>query len=329
MIVGGFVKDLERINDDLAKVVFRAPDGATLRNLQDIVDYCGKKETCKCGLPNVINVNEFSFGDVKFEKISLKLKRDGGKWSNITPGKKRKAESDERVSKKAKSDKDELNLSKANQSSTEQMCLPTDSKSEEDEFEFEIIDSLDEDSERSDMRGSTPELVQNERHLIFVQFKQKYQKHLETSVDEIDLQETDEDNNHIEKLRTDTRPSRKVDKKNHQFEIGDLIWGRFANCAAWPGVIVDPSRVQKDDSQKPAKLQPGRHWVMWFGEKSLTQVSTGSLKSMEDGLSQPAPVNPRKTSKRNSEKLERAIEEALLEYSRRENRSKLRKRAKY
>jgi len=150
----------------------------------------------------------------------------------------------------------------------------------------------------------------------------------------------DEDNNDIisskqlrakpeSKLKTGRkRPAERL--KSPDFNIGDLVWGRLSGSPAWPGIIVDPACIDNKELVKNAakKTTQGKLWIMWYGEKNFTQMHPSALKSMEEGLTSPVGPAPRKTSKRLSDRLDKAIEEALLEYSRKENRLKLRKRTK-
>jgi hypothetical protein len=65
---------------------------------------------------------------------------------------------------------------------------------------------------------------------------------------------------------------------------------------------------------------------MWYGDRTFAKVSSAELKGLEEGLTSPGSTIHRKTSKRVTERLDRAIEEVLVEYSKKEKRSKLRKR---
>ena len=52
--------------------------------------------------------------------------------------------------------------------------------------------------------------------------------------------------------------------------MGDLVWGRYSGCAAWPGIIVDPACIDaaKEQLKNPTKKsQGGKVWIMWYGEK--------------------------------------------------------------
>ena len=58
-------------------------------------------------------------------------------------------------------------------------------------------------------------------------------------------------------------------KLRREFQVGDLVWGRYSGCAAWPGIIVDPACIdaQKDQTKNAKKSQNGKVWIMWYGEK--------------------------------------------------------------
>lgn len=153
----------------------------------------------------------------------------------------------------------------------------------------------------------------------------------------------DEDNNEIiaskqQRVKTESelkgvgRPRKRPVEitKCSEFSIGDLVWGRLSGSPAWPGIIVDPACIDNKElvRNNAKKIAQGKLWIMWYGERTFTQMHPSSLKSMEEGLTSPVGTAPRKTSKRLSDRLDKAIEEALLEYSRKENRLKLRKRTK-
>eukprot|EP00112_Aurelia_sp_Birch-Aquarium-sp1_P025249 Seg831.3_Seg831.7 transcript_id=Seg831.3_Seg831.7/GoldUCD/mRNA.D3Y31 product="Methyl-CpG-binding domain protein 6" protein_id=Seg831.3_Seg831.7/GoldUCD/D3Y31 len=92
------------------------------------------------------------------------------------------------------------------------------------------------------------------------------------------------------------------------FRIGDLIWGHQKGYSAWPGKIVQESDINEPHAGE------GKVWIRWFGEHTHSQMETGSLKRLDEGLNEYRNNSKRRknrSSKKTSESLEKAITEAL------------------
>ena len=96
-----------------------------------------------------------------------------------------------------------------------------------------------------------------------------------------------------------------------EFDIGDLVWGRYSGCPAWPAIVVDPSLVDAK-SKKQFKSSKHKHlWIMWYGDRyeftlilteqminsnrTFANVSSAELKGLEEGLTSPGSTIHRKT----------------------------------
>lgn len=256
-------------------------------------------------------------------KIEEARERKISSESNTTPEK--------NVRKPAPSgDENKNNSNSSKNENIEDVSKNSETEKKKDDFEIEdyvIIDSFSDCDQKDVSRVSTPDSVYEEK--IFDQFREKLNNsfHFKNVEMETELPQTSPS---LQKNTTHTAqaPNQFKDKSSPslEFDIGDLVWGRYSGCPAWPAIVVDPSFVDAK-SKKQFKSSKHKHlWIMWYGDRTFAKVSSAELKGLEEGLTSPGSTIHRKTSKRVTERLDRAIEEVLVEYSKKEKRSKLRKR---
>ncbi|XP_072020205.1 LOW QUALITY PROTEIN: uncharacterized protein [Amphiura filiformis] len=104
---------------------------------------------------------------------------------------------------------------------------------------------------------------------------------------------------------------------SRELETGDLVWGQIRGYPSWPGKLVSDADVRsttRRETGRGTRREEGKVWVMWFGDHSYTQVETGKLKTLSEGLE--AHHRARKRNRRGRKMnsgLEAAIQEAMLE----------------
>ncbi|EEZ98164.1 methyl-CpG-binding domain protein 5 isoform X2 [Tribolium castaneum] len=93
----------------------------------------------------------------------------------------------------------------------------------------------------------------------------------------------------------------KREKSEHDFVVGDLVWGPAKASPAWPGKII---QVDGNDVS-----------VKWFGsEKLITKLDRGSLQTLTEGLDAHHQARKKcRTSRKLNSHLEKAIQEAMAE----------------
>lgn len=228
------------------------------------------------------------------------------------------------------SDENKNNSNSSKSENTENVSKNSETDKKKEDFEIEdyvIIDSFSDCDQKDVSRVSTPDSVYEEK--IFDQFREKLNNSFHFKNVEMET-ELPQSSPSLQKKTTHTAPAPNQFKDkltpSSEFDIGDLVWGRYSGCPAWPAIVVDPLLVDAK-SKKQFKSSKHKHlWIMWYGDRTFANVSSAELKGLEEGLTSPGSTIHRKTSKRVTERLDRAIEEVLVEYSKKEKRSKLRKR---
>ena len=62
------------------------------------------------------------------------------------------------------------------------------------------------------------------------------------------------------------------------FEIGCIVWGKIKSCEWWPGMVIAPTVIGKNETPQ------GCQWVTWYGEFQYSDVLHKNIKPVTNFL---------------------------------------------
>ena len=123
---------------------------------------------------------------------------------------------------------------------------------------------------------------------------------LEESENDVSLDKNEDENGEVRSIEVPTKDLGEnndgevveLGKEEHEFSVGDFVWGKVKSHPWWPGQIYDPSYA----SEYAAKIKTkDRYLVAYFGDRTFAWCAPSQLKPFEEYFNEMSKQSSMKT----------------------------------